>query len=147
MLTKTRVWWFWLVLAGVAGGCGPDAPPRFPVQGRVTFGGQPVENGVVRFVPIGQESGPARHSPEIVIHAGEYRMDTVGGLQQGPYRVEVEVREKTGKKTMINIGTEQIESDAEAVVSPPQYAGAASPLTYTAEPGAAERFDIDVPAK
>jgi len=32
-------------------------------------------------------------------------------------------------------------------VSSAQYAGEDSPLTYTAEPGADTRFDIDIPTK
>lgn len=135
------------MLASVAVGCGRDGRERFPVRGTVTFEGKAVEIGEIRFVPIGEDDGLPRHSPEIAIQAGEYQMQTGGGLMPGRYRVEVEVLEETGKKTMVNMGTEMIEQPEYALISSPQYAGADSPLTYAAERGAAQRFDIEVPAE
>jgi hypothetical protein len=98
-------------------------------------------------VPIGEESGPARGSAMATIRDGQYQVETGGGLQQGRYRVEVEVKEKTGKKTMVDTGFEMIEADEKVLISSEQYASEDSPLTYTAETGSNSRFDIDVPPK
>jgi hypothetical protein len=81
------------------------------------------------------------------ITSGEYQLQAAGGLQEGSYRVEVEVQQKTGKKTLVDTGAEQIETDEMVAVSSAQYAGEDSPLTYTADPGADTRFDIDVPSR
>jgi hypothetical protein len=81
------------------------------------------------------------------IRNGQYQVGTAGGLQQGRYRVEVEVKEKTSKKAMVDSGFEKIEAVETVLTSSPEYAGENSPLTYTAEPVPDPRFDIDVPTK
>jgi hypothetical protein len=136
-----------LMTIGCLVGCGDGRAARIPVQGQVTMAGEPVERGIVRFVPVGDDDGPARRSPAIPIIDGQYRVQTDGGLQQGQFRVEVEIHDPSGKKKMVNTGFEMLESDELLVISSAEYAGADSPLTYLAEPGAETRFDIDVPAE
>ena len=110
--------------------------------------GQPAQEGEVRFVPIDNEEGaPARAEGSSPIVDGQYKIQSGGGLQSGLYRVEVEVKEKTGKKTMVDTGFEMIEADEMVLISSEQHAGEESPLTFTAESGSDEEFNIDVPAK
>jgi len=113
----------------------------------VTVGGRAADAGVVRFVPLGDESGAARGTVTAVIAGGQYQIQADGGLQKGQYRVEVEVQEKTGKKIMADIGPETAEIDEVVLVSSRQHAGPDSPLNYTPESRASGRFDIDVPGK
>ncbi len=136
-----------LLTIGCLVGCGDGRPARIPVHGQVKMAGKPVERGVVRFIPIGDEEGPARRSPAIPILESQYSVQTDGGLQQGRFRVEVEIHDPSGKKKKVSTGFEMLESDEMLVISSAKYAGAQSPLSYLAEPGAETRFDIDVPAK
>lgn len=135
-----------LLSASVLVGCGPPKKERFPVYGQVTVKGQAADEGVVRFVPVGDKDGP-RASQMALIVDGKYQMDTGGGLQRGRYRVEVEVRHKTGKKIIKRMGSETAEVDETVLVSSLQHAGKGSPLEYTAEDASNRRFDIDVPAR
>ena len=148
MSSKHCVWLSVLAVV-VLVGCdqGRIEPPRVPIHGDVTMDGQPAQEGEVRFVPTGEEGGPARGSFKATIKDGQYQVETAGGLQEGSYRVEVEVKEKTGKKVMIDMGTEMFEGDETVLISSAQHAGEDSPLTYTAGPGSETRFDIDVPPK
>lgn len=137
-----------LLSASVLAGCGPTKPVRVPVYGQVTVNGQAAEEGVVRFVPVGEEDGPKRASAAVAIVNTKYQVETGGGLQEGRYRVEVEVQRKTGKKTMKRVfGSEMAEVDETVLVSSPRHAGKNSPLEYTAQSAANQRFDIEVPAQ
>ena len=136
-----------LLLTSFLAGCGPTKPARVPVHGQVTVNGQAAEGGVVRFEPIGEQPGPARASAVVPIVDGKYQAETGGGLQEGRYRVEVEVQHKTGRKTLKRVISELAQVDETALVSSPRHAGKDSPLEYTAQSAANRRFDIDVPAK
>lgn len=120
---------------------------RVPVHGRVTLGNQSIEQGEVRFMPLEEmpPDKPARAPTRVAIVDGEYRVTTAGGLQDGEYRVEIEIRKKTGKKTVIRVRGELVERDETVCISPNEYAGAESPLRYVATPGADGRFDIKLP--
>lgn len=99
----------------------------------------------MRFKPIGSSDGPRRASATLTIVDGKYVAQTGGGLPEGLYRVEVEVRRKTGKKIKQRVLGEVTEVDETAVVSSPRHAGKDSPLEYTAQGGGNVQFDIDVP--
>lgn len=63
-----------------------DGPERRVVNGRVTFQGEPVENGNVRFRPIEGTPGQMCGGP---IHEGEYSTKASGGVTVGTHRVEI----------------------------------------------------------
>jgi hypothetical protein len=70
----------------VVAGCGQrGVPPRFQVQGTVTFKGRPVPSGTIRFEPDGSRGnqGPVSVIP---IREGHYRSDQPGvkGSIKGP---------------------------------------------------------------
>lgn len=85
---------FAVVLSGAmfslgCGGGAPSGPPRFDVQGAISFDGQPIQAGEITFVPDTSKgnSGPAANAK---IENGRYT--TVGrskGVVGGPHRVRV----------------------------------------------------------
>jgi hypothetical protein len=75
-------------------GCG-DRLKRGQVSGTVTLDGQPVENGVITFLPTGDTRGP---STSATITEGRYALDSRQGPVVGTNRVEVLAYRKTGKK-------------------------------------------------
>lgn len=76
-------------------GCGGSGgPERANVTGQVTFDGQPVEKGVIAFVPDGSTVGPTSGA---IIENGRYRTQSGGGPVLGSHRVEI-VAHRPGKK-------------------------------------------------
>jgi hypothetical protein len=67
-------------------GCGPSGPERVVVSGTVTYRGQPIEQGSIRFVPSGSTQGPASGA---VIAQGKYDVSAKGGVLVGTHRVEI----------------------------------------------------------
>ena len=134
-----------LVLLAVLGGCGGEG--RIDLHGRVTCGGQKVEIGEVRFVPLDTDDGPARSVYRMVIVEGQYQTGADYGLPYGEYRVEVDARKKTGRKTMVSSGLERIEADETIPIGPEAHAGSQSPLRFEASSRADSRFDIQIPTR
>ena len=120
-------------------GCGPSSGKRV-ISGAVTYDGQPVEFGQVRFVPIEGTKGPLYAAP---IADGQYRMESRGGVPAGTYRVEVDAQKKTGRQIQVRANMQ----DEMIRISPVDYAGRKSPLKHTVDSGSGDRFDIDIPAK
>jgi len=68
-------------------GCGPgDGIQRVPATGEVTYGGQPVLEGQIRFIPQAGTTGPV--TVEKVVE-GRYETETSGGVPVGTHRVEI----------------------------------------------------------
>lgn len=65
-----------------------DGPTRYPVSGKVTYGGQPVPKGFVSFEPdsAAGNSGPGGGAP---IVDGQYRTPADTGVIGGPHRVRI----------------------------------------------------------
>ena len=79
-------------------GCGRgDGIQRVTVSGSVTFRGQPVEVGQIRFVP---ESGTAAPLVTEPIADGRYATSTSGGVAAGHYRVEIRAFDSSAPKPM-----------------------------------------------
>lgn len=77
--------WATVAFVSVAGGCGTRGPERFHVMGTVTFRGQPIPSGSIRFDPdISRgNSGPVGMAP---ISDGKYATEEAGarGVVKGP---------------------------------------------------------------
>jgi hypothetical protein len=72
-----------------AAGCGPAGPRRHEVSGQVTFQGQPVPVGVIRFLPDTKQgnAGPAGFA---AIENGRYDTAATGrGTVGGPHEVVI----------------------------------------------------------
>jgi hypothetical protein len=78
-------------------GCGReyDGPRRFPLSGRVTIDGEPIDAGTISFIPP-SESGQ-RVSGGLILE-GAYAVTEEMGANAGPYRVEIRWQKKTGRK-------------------------------------------------
>jgi hypothetical protein len=66
-------------------GCGSSGPTRFEVTGQVIFDGQPVHDGVIRFLP---QDGQGSSDGSQILH-GEYRIPREKGLFPGKYKVAI----------------------------------------------------------
>jgi hypothetical protein len=79
-------------------GCGGGAPAykdtRFPLSGKVTVGGAPVEGGTITFQVQGENQRPSGGQ----ILAGEYAIPKDQGANAGTYRVEIRWPKPTGKQ-------------------------------------------------
>lgn len=68
-------------------GCrGGDGPERVVVAGRVTYQGQPLPEGQIRFIPIEGTKAPISAAS---ISDGEYSIDSRGGVPVGTHKIEI----------------------------------------------------------
>jgi len=138
----------WVVVvalsAAMTAGCGDGSLPSKPVHGTVTVGGEKVDAGEVRFVPVDGTPGPTSVG---TIVEGEYRIDARGGVPLGKHRVEVEARRKTGRKVEQYSGFETSLVDETVRVGPQQYAGQQSPLVEEVTADSDGRIDVAIPAE
>jgi hypothetical protein len=86
------------VTAGLSG-CSKsyDGDQRFPVSGKVTVDGQPMDLGVISFLPKDAGKGPGRVSGG-PIRDGMYSVSEDMGPTAAAYRVEIHWNKKTGKQ-------------------------------------------------
>ncbi len=138
----------WTVVLGLAlclalVGCGSDRLSVGEVHGAVTAGGQKVETGTVRFVPIDGTKGPATTAR---IQNGEYRADARGGVPLGKHRVEVAAEKKTGRKIKSRQSIEDLLTDETVPMAPQVYTGEDSPLVFELNSGSDGKYDIALPA-
>lgn len=97
-MNRTLVWLMLLLVTG----CDSGKPglERVVVHGAVTWHGEPVANGNIRFVPVDRTSGPISGAS---IADGEYTAAGNGGVPVGSYRIEIEAyrsAEDTGTQGM-----------------------------------------------
>jgi hypothetical protein len=82
-----------LPLIPVAGCGSSDGLKKVVVRGQVSFDGQPIKNGEIRFFPLENTPGPVSGAP---IRDGLYIADTKGGVPVGKHRVEIEAYKPPG---------------------------------------------------
>jgi|EndMetStandDraft_5_1072996.scaffolds.fasta_scaffold81103_2 hypothetical protein len=85
-----------MVLGIAICGCGggpPDAQPRIAVSGTITLDGQPLNNAVIRFVPLAEVKGP---KASVAVTAGRFDLPAYAGPVAGPHRVEIESTDHGG---------------------------------------------------
>lgn len=93
------------VLCSVLVGCGSgeySGERRFPITGKVTVDGQPMEFGVISFLPQG-EGGRVTGSP---IKDGSYAIEEPMGPTAGKYRVNINWNKPTGRRVKDAYGEE-----------------------------------------
>lgn len=84
-----------MLMVGCGGGSAAyTGPAQAAVKGKVTFGGEPVENGSISFIPSNDKSRKA--GAQIV--KGEYNIPEAGGPNLGSYAVQIHWAKPTGKK-------------------------------------------------
>lgn len=75
-------------------GCG-SKPTPCSVSGNVTFDGKPIENGSLKFEPVGKSDSPGGRS---VITGGKYTVALDQGMLPGQYRAVIYAMKETGKE-------------------------------------------------
>ena len=143
-LKKSNIQLGLMRLAGVAAfilftGCREGSHlDRVEVRGRVTYQGQPVDNGEIRFAPLDGTRGPVAGAP---IAKGEYVVNHRGGVPLGGHRVEIEGYRKGGKS---NSATER-EGGIREQYLPAKYNVKSELAAQIAGSSAAQRIDYDLP--
>jgi len=109
--------WVGALLALFLAGCGQrgySGPRRYPLTGKVTFDGQPVDWGSISFLP--QAGGEQRVSGG-VIENGSYSVTEEQGANAGTHRVEIHWLKKTGKQYRDRDSGEMVDERQEALPS------------------------------
>ena len=77
----------WLLLAACCAGCSQSiVVEKTTVSGTVTYNGQPVEKGEIRFLPKSGTAGPLASG---AIVDGKYTVTAAGGVPVGTHKVEI----------------------------------------------------------
>ena len=85
----------WLVVSCVCGCGGREytGPQRFPLSGKVTYDGEPIDFGSISFLPVAGDRPSGG-----LIENGTYSVPEPKGANAGKHRVEIRWRKKTGKQ-------------------------------------------------
>ena len=86
MMSRTAILGSAGLLLVIILGCTPAGPPRFGLQGKVTFKGEPVPAGSVSFTPKGANEKPPATGP---IQKGQYKVPASEGVGSGKYTVRI----------------------------------------------------------
>jgi hypothetical protein len=73
-------------IAAMACGCGRDGPERVKVSGKVSFRGEPLKTGEIRFIPTKDAEGPTEGT---LIVDGQYEVSGKGGVPVGAHTVVI----------------------------------------------------------
>lgn len=74
-------------------GCGVSGRPRAAVEGTVSINGEPLRQGVVRFIPMAPNTGPKATA---VVADGAFQLPVFAGPVVGLNRVEIESTDNGG---------------------------------------------------
>ena len=136
-----RLWTLLVLFLALAGCSRQDYPGarRYPLSGKVTVDGQPLDWGSISFLPASSEQ---RVSGDL-IQDGSYSVSEEKGANAGKYKVEIRWNKKTGNKRRDPDSGEMYDERKEGL--PPRY-HANSELA--AEVSAKETtFDFDLKSK
>jgi hypothetical protein len=126
-------------LCVVAAGCGGseyEGARRFPLSGKVSFNGEPVDVGSISFIPL-QKDGRVSGG---TIADGAYSVEEAQGANAGKHRIEIHWQKRTGKKIKVPWSDEEDEERAEGL--PAEFN---TDSTLTAEVSANQAtFDFDL---
>lgn len=75
-----------------------EGPKRYAVSGKVTFDGEPVDGGIISFIPATEQPPDKQRTSGGPIVGGEYALAEGQGLNEGEYQVEVRWSKPTGKQ-------------------------------------------------
>jgi hypothetical protein len=89
---------------------------RFPLEGKVTYDGQPVDAGSISFLP--QSAGEQRVSGG-TIQDGAYSVPEAQGANAGKHRIEIRWQKKTGKTVRDPQSGEMVDQRLEGL--PPRF--------------------------
>jgi hypothetical protein len=104
-MSRIRLGWCGALLVVLIAGCGKRdyaGDRRLPVSGKVTVDGEPLEFGLISFLPQG-EGGRVSGGP---IKNGSYSVEEPMGPTAGKYRVEIRWNKPTGRRVKDAYGDE-----------------------------------------
>lgn len=92
-------------------------PNRATIGGRISYNGQPLDKGVIEFVPTGETKGPSSGG---AIENGKYNI-TEKGPTPGLHKVLIRATRKTVKMVDAGLQTGGTKVEATEQYIPPQY--------------------------
>jgi hypothetical protein len=108
-MRSTITWLLIATLGAGLAGCGRayDGEQRFPVSGKVTVDGQPLDLGVIAFMPQGEgkSAGRVAGAP---IRDGLYAVPEETGPTAATYKVQIHWNKRTGKKIPNPMDTDEL---------------------------------------
>jgi hypothetical protein len=127
-----------LLAVVVSYGCKRSGMEKVVVRGEVTYAGEPIANGQIRFAPIEGTKGPISGG---VIKDGKYEAQGKGGVPLGKHRVEIYGYRPTKKAPG---GLQNEGGDSEQFI-PAKYSGGSSLTTMITAQSASEplNFKLD----
>jgi hypothetical protein len=91
-----------VLIYAVASVAGCSSDQRVGVEGKVTYGGEPLDVGTITFIPT-KEAGIKSGT---LIENGVYKVEAKTGPSPGSHRVEIRWAKPTGKKSKNEFGEE-----------------------------------------
>ena len=137
--------WRFLILLGLTvltplAGCGKTSD-RALVSGKVTYRGEPVANGEIRFDAIGGTTQPAGAS----IRDGQYQVVGKGGVPVGNHRVSITAFRPNSGASAAPSGAGPMGGGGVPIQYLPAKYNTQSTLTITLEPGETKKtLDFDL---
>lgn len=119
-------------------GCGKQQSTveRIQVEGKVTLDGNPIEKGVITFIPAGKGATAGAE-----IKSGQFKIPQDQGPSPGEYRVEIDSSVPTGKKILDTDGETMVDEFKNGV--PPRF-NRQTELTVTLKNGENQQlFDLE----
>src|SRR5262245_28470773 len=99
------------LLNGCGGAKGYTGEKRHPLSGKVTVDGQPMESGVISFLPE-EKGGRVSGGP---IKGGAYSVTEAMGANAGKYRVKINWNKPTGRRGKDAYGDEMMDEYKEGL--------------------------------
>jgi len=115
-----------------------SGPERFPLAGKVTFEGEPVDAGTISFLPA-DASGEQRVSGGTIVD-GTYSVPEAQGANAGKHRIEIRWMKRTGKQVRDPISSEMIDQRVEGL--PAKYHTDSALTTDVPSPTGTYDFDL-----
>lgn len=123
-------------------GCGPKSPDgRYPVSGTVTFGGKPMDHGIVSFQPVDPDG---KTSSAGAVKDGKFSITGAKTLFPGEYTVVVTCEESSGETQTVTDELGKTYTSTKLVTYVPEDWGVFSTHTVTIKAGK-NNFDFDIP--
>jgi hypothetical protein len=130
---------FWTAMLALLTGCGQS--DRQALRGTVTLDNEPLQQGVIRFIPAPGTGGPSAGGE---IHDGAFSIDSDKGVFDGSFRVEITASRKTGNQVRDRVTGEA--TDLYAQFLPTRYNGN-SELTAEVKRSDPNRFEFALRSK
>ena len=128
------------IVAFTTTGCGKGSLERATVSGTVTYQGQPIQAGQIRFMPTRESPVPMSGC---YIVDGKYRAEAKGGVPVGTYKVEILAWRSSGGPAQASDGLVVGRTRGEQFL--PGKFNKNSTLEITVEPGSSpitKNFDL-----